>query len=315
MTPFARRAIIGSLFLAGSILIGIGWIREGRSFVSGLLLEVGAGLLLFAVLFVVEGRLLGELRDLRRDVGQQQATLESLRSLSRELVSQEYAAVADRLSAWEEGFTHAGAWDLLNHAQSVGAVSDEGVRVYLPGPDAERWMRLNAEGDTDHPRVLFAVEKAEGGVEARYEWHADRSPEDAVQDLFAMVRNTAAEWTGFDVGWILRQGLVPITAGLNARYRVPHSNWDLRPVVEVPDAQWAVTERGLECTTRYYAIDWWTLWEMDWIHHMSGKGWVNVDEFTTAFIHAQGYFADRRADADAERAAYEPRIPPAERSG
>ena len=168
-------------------------------------------------------------------------------------------------------------------------------------------MRLKAEGTADYPRILFAVEKGDRTAEAHYEWHTDRSPQDAVRDLFAIVRQTGVEWTAFDAAWIFEQALVPIRIGLEAKYRAPRRNWDLEHIVEVPEAQWAITDRGLECTTRHYPIDWWRLWE-DWVDHMKGKGWVDIDEFITALMNARGYFESRRADAGNARAAHSPQM-------
>ena len=54
-------------------------------------------------------------------------------------------------------------------------------------------------------------------------------------------------------------------------------------------AQWAVTEHGLECRDGTYFIDKNRLLENEdypWPLHMSGKLWINIDEFTTAWIVA-----------------------------
>lgn len=306
MTPRWRRVVFGFLVLGGLALIASGWVMQGSDFVPSLLLELGAGLFLFAILFVLESRLGRQLSDIRRDVEQQRTSLESIRSLSRDLVGKQYTAVADLLEAWDTNLNLESVWSLLNSAQSVGAISADGIRVYLPGPDLERWMRLRAEGTSDHPRVLFAVEMADRTEEAHYEWHMDRSPHDAVRDLFEVVRRTGVEWTAFDAAWIFEQALIPIRIGLEAKYRAPRRNRDLEHVVEVPEAQWAITGRGLECTTRHYPIDWWRLWEEDWVDHMEGKGWVDIGEFITALMHARGYFESRRADAAAARAAHSP---------
>jgi hypothetical protein len=54
-------------------------------------------------------------------------------------------------------------------------------------------------------------------------------------------------------------------------------------------AQWAVTDRGIECLDGTYFIDKARLLEepdYSWPQHMSGKGWVDIDEFTTAWLVA-----------------------------
>ena len=99
MTPVWRRIIIGLLVAGGLALIAFGWVIQGSDFVPGLLLEVGAGLFLFAILFVVESRLGRQLSDIRHDVEQQRTSLDNIRSLSRDLVGEQYAAVANLLNA------------------------------------------------------------------------------------------------------------------------------------------------------------------------------------------------------------------------
>ena len=42
---------------------------------------------------------------------------------------------------------------------------------------------------------------------------------------------------------------------------------------------WAITKNGIECLNHEYVIQKDRLYEHGWIHHMSEKTWVNIEDF------------------------------------
>jgi hypothetical protein len=51
-------------------------------------------------------------------------------------------------------------------------------------------------------------------------------------------------------------------------------------------SQWEVTRDGLEAMDTGYLIDGERLGELDWLRHMSGKSWVDIEDFIAAFAVA-----------------------------
>lgn len=58
--------------------------------------------------------------------------------------------------------------------------------------------------------------------------------------------------------------------------------------------QWAVTAHGIEARDGKYAIEGTRVWEQEeeygWIKHMSGKGWVDIQDFAEALRIARQHW-------------------------
>ena len=63
-------------------------------------------------------------------------------------------------------------------------------------------------------------------------------------------------------------------------------NQDISPIL-VRYGTWVVTEYGIECLDKQYAIDKSRVQEEDWSFHMGGKGWVNMIDFNQALNKAR----------------------------
>lgn len=57
---------------------------------------------------------------------------------------------------------------------------------------------------------------------------------------------------------------------------------------------WAVTKYGVECLTAYYPIEKSRLNEQDWVYHMAGKSWVNMQDFKAALEYAQHAYKPKK---------------------
>ena len=69
--------------------------------------------------------------------------------------------------------------------------------------------------------------------------------------------------------------------------------FDVSPILK-RFGSWAVTTYGIECLMSYYPIDFSRVNESDWVRHMRGKNWVNLEDFTAALSHAKDLYAMRR---------------------
>lgn len=68
---------------------------------------------------------------------------------------------------------------------------------------------------------------------------------------------------------------------------------DISPILKI-FGTWAVTSYGIESLTQYYPIDKERIHELDWVHHLNGKRWVNISDFTDALIYARNHFAKKK---------------------
>ena len=57
---------------------------------------------------------------------------------------------------------------------------------------------------------------------------------------------------------------------------------------------WVVTDYGIECLARSYPIELHRVEENDWLSHMREKRWVNMEDFTMAFVYAESLFQKRK---------------------
>lgn len=76
--------------------------------------------------------------------------------------------------------------------------------------------------------------------------------------------------------------------------RRAQERYDVGEVVE-QFGSWAVTDYGLECLEREYAIEKKRLFDPDWAYHMAGKHWVDMADFMEALYAAQRYYYPKRA--------------------
>lgn len=172
---------------------------------------------------------------------------------------------------------------LLDRAAQLGAVSQDGVRVALPG----RWERLRfntsiaipPEGDGDRePVILMRLEGANGDdLGIRVSWTPSEPADEALLAL-------AEAWK--------RDGTYPGNAALDAeqifdrllltleiaiRSRQAGGDDQLDPVIELISPNWALTDFGLEHLPAPYQIDRERLkTEEDlahWRGHMRDKSW------------------------------------------
>lgn len=55
---------------------------------------------------------------------------------------------------------------------------------------------------------------------------------------------------------------------------------------------WVVTNHGIVCLKRTYAIARWRIDEINWLDHMHTKTWINMYDFLCCFLYARAVYGD-----------------------
>lgn len=301
MTPIAstptttvRRSYSVALIILGvAILVGAwGADRLNEAFASGLLVEVGVTFFLLVPLLLITRRL-------ERRVVQAEAEVRQETQALRVRVEEAEASIAhtaDELSAalrdsaisarqqveteLQDLAARDRLVDALDEARVRGWTSRFGPRVDLPNTD----LCLRFGGSVS--LVTVTVERIDGSTWRTFYWPSAKSN----LEFFAAIQ-TALRLNGlypgdgaFDPGHCLKElsRLLMIASRAEARgYSA------LRGIVQVFGTQWAITDDALVAITDGpYVIERSKLKELDWEVHMSGEGWVNMDDFGPAFATA-----------------------------
>lgn len=268
-------------------MIGWGWLLRGRDYLPDLLLQVGSSLVLLVPL-VLLGRILEtRLRDtadqahhIASGLAEMRSQVDDLSEATRNLIQRERAD-------WDEAIRKArSAPDqkliagLLRDGALMSAVASAGVRVEVPRTDLR--LRFVPGPVTELPLV---VEQAYGTRIGTLTWRPGE-PFQTVARSVAEVLTARDAYPGddrYDSSQLLTDLLDVIETGVAARTgRLPHA---LGPLIELPNAQWAVASDGLHCLVRKYHIPAERLLDTaeDWRAHMLGKPWVDHTSFLQAY--------------------------------
>jgi hypothetical protein len=283
-TPRKRRRWVLPLVLValGVLMMVAGSFRQGQ-YVSSVWLELGAALALFGPLYWAQWTLERGITEVRE---QGQETRSSVEQLSHEIetIRQETAAGLDDLRRvtlehvqqrrqtdeaafrrFREAPTFENVAELINRAQQLGGISKRGVRVQLPGTSFRLRFPNPAGLDNGSPPVLEVGLEEEDGTR----------PHDATGPPIAMrgqrpirwaAGQTASEWAAslaaelqalnrypgddqFDPSGALEQLMSLLRLAIEARTRPPSATTSmprLRPIIEIPNDEWVITEDGLQ---------------------------------------------------------------------
>jgi len=61
---------------------------------------------------------------------------------------------------------------------------------------------------------------------------------------------------------------------------------------------WVITTYGIECLDKYYPIEKYRLYEVQWLPHMAEKNWINLNDFACAFEWAKHFFSPLHPGVD-----------------
>ncbi len=278
-------AIPLAIVALGAVLIAIGSL-VGGDYASQVWLQLGASLALFGPLFWVQWMLEREINEARQQAQrthssvehlsheieairqQTAASLDDLRDVALENVRQRRRGDEDAFRRFKDEPTFENVTELIQRARELGAISDRGVRVRLPGTTLRLRFPLPPQlGNGTPPALEVGLEEEDGtlphdatapGVAIRGQRPVAWS---AMQDASEWATAVAPElqrlnrYPGdeqFDPAGALEELMGLLQVAVEARTRPPSATAPaarLRPVVEMPNDEWVITEDGLQSLT------------------------------------------------------------------
>jgi hypothetical protein len=268
-------------------MIGWGWLLRGRDYLPDLLLQVGSSLVLLVPLVLLGWILEARLRDtedqahhIASGLAEMRSQVDDLSEATRNLIQRESADWDETIRKARRAPDQKLIAGLLRDGALMSAVASAGVRVEVPRTDLR--LRFVPGPATELPLV---VEQAHGARIGTLTWRPGE-PFQTVARSVADVLTARDAYPGddrYDSSQLLTDLLDVIEAGVAARTgRLPHA---LGPLIELPNAQWAVASDGLHCLVRKYHIPAERLLDTaeDWRAHMLGKPWVDHTSFLQAY--------------------------------
>jgi hypothetical protein len=303
-----RSVVVATLSLAGLGLLVGGAFVQGYG--SSVMIEIGAAFLLLAPLYSLQRRFLerqertevsvahltDEVRQVEGEVRETASRLESLTGEARRLLEEQDRAVHEAIQRLEDDVSMVSVRDMLQAAEDLRAIAGTGVRVRIPASRLrvrfKPTLMASDESNDYEPLVSVRLEGVNGDGLADIAWF----PGDSAAQFFARFGEELkrhGEFPGneaFDPATILRDLKKLVEVAIESR---SGGRPALAPVIEVPNDEWAITEFGLECIRRYYALGQVQVRKKNWAPHMATKPWVDQDKFNEAFDIAQELFALR----------------------
>jgi len=283
-TPKRRRRWVlpAALVVAGVLMMVIGGFWRG-GYASAVWLQVGSAFALFGPLFWAQKRLERGITEVRQEGRKTQssvqqlsrevetirqqtaATLDDLREVTLEHVRQRRETDEDAFRRFREDPTFENVTRLLDRARQLGGISQRGVRVRLPDTDFRLRFPVPAEPANGGPPVLGVGLEEEDGTRP----HDAAGPRVAVRGQLPIpwpAGLSAGEWAAsmaaelqalnrypgdeqFDPSGALEQLISLLRLAIEARTRPPSAKGSmprLRPIIEIPNDEWAITEGGLQ---------------------------------------------------------------------
>lgn len=268
--PKSRRRWVlpAGLIVVGVLMMVMGYFARGE-YASAVWLQLGSAFALFGPLFWAQKRLERGITEVSREVEsirrETAATLDDLREATLGHVRQRRETDEDAFRRFQEDPTFDNVTRLLERARELGGISRRGVRVRLPGTDFRLRFPIPAEPANGGPPVLEVGLEEEDGTRPRdaagprvavrgqlpVPWPAGLSASEwaaaMAAELQALNRYPGDEQ--FDPSGALEQLTSLLRLAIETRTRPPATNGAmprLRPIIEVPNDEWAITEAGLQ---------------------------------------------------------------------
>jgi hypothetical protein len=191
------------------------------------------------------------------------ASLEDLRRVTLEKVEERRRSDEDAFRRFEEAPTFQTVVELLDLARGLGAVSARGVRVRLPATTFRLRFPLSTRLDNGgYPVLDVGIEEEDGTLphdattapiavrgQQPVPWAAGTSA-DAWAASVAPELQKLNRYPGddqFDPAGSLRQLTALLRVAVEARTRPPSASTPrLRPIIEMPNDDWVITEDGVQ---------------------------------------------------------------------
>ena len=281
MNPRPSWLIPSATMTLGAFMMVTGSLVHG-DYAPSVWLDLGAALTLFGPLYFVQLLLERRIREVRQ---QEQHTLSSVEQLSHEIeeIRQQTAArlddlrrvtlesVQQRRQSDEDAFrrfteepTFENVVRLLDRARGLGAISDRGVRVRLPGTTLRLRFPLAARLGNGTPVLEVGLEEEDGTLP--HDATAPGIPMRGQQPIPWSAATSAGDWAAsvapelqrlnrypgdehFDPSGALEQLIHLLRLAIEARTRPPSATTPMprfKPVIEMPNDEWVITEDGLQ---------------------------------------------------------------------
>jgi hypothetical protein len=265
-----RRATLIVLAGFGLLAMGGGWLLSAGDYVPGLLLELGSGLLLFAVLFQMERMLEERIESVRRETTesvaevsqrvsevetvakQAQVSMDQLTDLTKRIMQRRADEVEALFSAFAGNVSQETTAGVIAAATEINAIDSGGVRI----PFGLEWARLRFQVERGEweDTVVVSVESLDGRKISGVNWSPGASIEDFIAEVAVELQKAGAFVADFDAGGLFGELQLTLRTALEAR--TGKTELGLDPIVELPNNQWAVTTYGLESVDQPWHISW-----------------------------------------------------------
>lgn len=317
MRRSTRRVILATLVVAGSVAVYVGWRISEGDFAPSVLLELGAGLILFGFLFAIERSLGQRIEDVRTETGQSiagverrisdveekssdlAARLSDLSGLTRAAIEARDGEIEQAFEEFDTKVTAESTWRILDEANRLKAIDPNGVRVALDGTNYRARFRKvglesgnGASAEPPESAILVMIEDWAGEVAEEVFWMSGVAPEDFLTNLATALQRIGEYSKSFDGGKVLERLRDTIRTAISARTGAGGPR-DLGPVIEIPN-RWAITTYGIEYLDHFYIISYDQLEESDWSRHMSEKVWVEMDMFSEVLAIARAIYKRKK---------------------
>jgi hypothetical protein len=194
------------------------------------------------------------------------ASLDDLRQVTLEKVEERRRTDEDAFRRFEEAPTFQSVVELLGRARELSAVSERGVRVQLPATTLRlRFPISTRDANGSFPVLDVGIEEEDGTVphdvseapvamrgQQPVPWAAGTSAE-AWAASIAPELQKLNRYPGddlFDPAGALQQLTTLLRVAVEARTRPPSGSMPrLRPIIEMPNDEWVITEDGLQSRT------------------------------------------------------------------
>ncbi|MEV4181425.1 hypothetical protein AB0J28_08265 [Streptosporangium canum] len=314
-----RRWWVGiTLLVVGSVCILASYIYSDFSWLSGVLIEVGATLLLFAPLMMIQRRIeqrvaavqvsqqqiedrqdraASEISALTEEVAQtkreMRLTLDQLSDDVHERVNAARQRDRDRFSVVGSEPSAESVAEALYRATELKLIPEDGCRVHLPETDIYvRFSAAEYPGCAETELILEYINGAE--VQTIY-WSDGESTADALVELVEAVQG-AGQYPGdavFDVPRIFTD-LRDLLEMVHQRAVGERSGRPLGRVIQFCAPQWVIADTGIVQVDGSYEIAASGIWGMGWYDHVKAKGWADPDSLFDALESARALYKNGR---------------------
>jgi hypothetical protein len=287
--------VLSFVTLLGVTLVAAGWIIQGRAYVPGALLTLGASLMLLVPLAMLGFMLETRLRHAEEQIRAATVHLDTLTAVTRERLTENRRQREELFKKAKSDPSQEIIYALLSDSFQIGAIAPSGVRVHI----TETTLRLRFRTQDGH--VQAQVEELDGTPLESVHWNIGETADVFAQRLsrcLSAIGRHPGEPT-FDPSSVFQQLLDTLDLGVKAR--TGEHPRDLGHIIEIPNEQWVVSAEGLYALSIPYSIPKERIVDSheNWSRHMRTLAWVDAAAFDEAYRLARQLL--RREAAHQER--------------